>query len=201
MPLPVPHFFQCLVPTTTVAALAKCPTTFRPLAQRDFNAARTAIGAATVDDSNRQTAWKHWSTYTTQCNIDPWLRGQSKQTKQVYLLAFAARFRTGIFGKANQVGAQSVDKALRHVAQTLVLAGYEDPRKSYGSKDLDLPFRLLLKSYTNEDPPPRPQLALPVATITNAGAYYSPEYDALTRATADLVTTAFFFCYVLGNTL
>ena len=92
-----------------------------------------------------------------------------KHSQQEYLLAFAARVRTGIFGRAVQVGYQSVEKALRHVAQTLVLAGYDDPRKTLGSEHLDLPFQRLLRSYRHDNPVPKPQLALPVNTIEAAG--------------------------------
>jgi hypothetical protein len=127
------------------------------------------------------------------------MRYLDKPVRQTYLLAFAARVRTGIFGKAVQVGFQSVEKALRHVAQTLLLAGYDDPRWTYGAKELDLPFRHLLKGYKEADPASKPQLALPVITIERAGAYHQAPHDALTRATADLVTIAFFFLLRVGE--
>jgi hypothetical protein len=152
-----------------------------------------------VDDRARRTAWTNWIAYAQLCRIDPWMRYFEKALKQTYLIAFAARVRTGIFGHAVQVGFQSVEKALRHVAQTLLLAGYDDPRRTYGGKELDLPFRHLLKSYKDQDPAPRPQLALPVATIERAGAFYQAPNTALTRATADLVTTAFVFLLRVGE--
>lgn len=80
-----------------------------------------------------------------------------------------------------------------------MLAGYDDPRRTYGSKELDLAFRHLLKSFKDDDPPPQPQLALPVATIEYAGAYYQHPNTALTRASADLVTMAFFFLLRSGE--
>jgi hypothetical protein len=127
------------------------------------------------------------------------MRCLPKSLKQTYLLAFAARVRTGIFGNAIQVGFQSVEKALRHVAQTLLLVGFDDPRRTYGAKDLDLPFRHLLKSYRHQDPAPQPQLALPVTTVERAGSYYQAPNTARTRATADLVTIAFFFLLRVGE--
>jgi hypothetical protein len=169
------------------------------MVQRDLNAAWAAIGVATVDDTARRAAWVHWSNYAAQARIDPYLRYLPRPLKQTYLLAFAARVRTGIFGLALQVGAQSVEKALRHVAQTLVLAGFDDPRRTYGSKELDLPFRHLLKSYKDQDPAPKPQLALPVATIERAGAFHDAPNTPRTRATADLITTAFFFLLRVGE--
>jgi hypothetical protein len=85
------------------------------------------------------------------------------------------------------------------VAQTFVLAGYDDPRRTYGSKELDLPFRHLLKGYKEADPPPKPQLALPVVTVERAGAYYQAPHAPLTKATADLVTIGFFFLLRVGE--
>jgi hypothetical protein len=120
----------------------------------------------------RSTAWIHWTHYACKCRIDPWMQYHSKQSQQTYCIAFAARVRTGIFGNASQVGHQSVEKVLRHVAQTLLLAGYDDPRRTYRSKELDLPFRHLFKSYKNQDPAPQPQLAIPVLTIKRAAAYH-----------------------------
>jgi hypothetical protein len=85
------------------------------------------------------------------------------------------------------------------VAQTLVLAGYKDPRKTGGAKDLDLPFQRLLTSYRHDDPAPQSQLALPVNTIEAAGLHYQAPNDARTRAAADLVITAFFFLLRVGE--
>jgi integrase len=169
------------------------------LVQRDLNAAWAAIATATVDDQARTTAWHNWSTYARECGIDPWLRYHSKSSKQTYFLAFAARVRSGIFGNAVQVGHQTVEKAIRHVAQTLMLAGYDDPRRTYGAKELDLPFRHLLRSYKTQDPAPKPQLAIPVATIERAAEYHQAPNSLLTRATADLITIAFFFLLRVGE--
>jgi hypothetical protein len=79
--------------------------------------------------------------------------------------------RTGHFRRGKQVQQQSVEKALHHVGQALVLPGFPDPRRSYGAKELDLAFRHTLKSLKEADPVPKPQLALlPVETITAAAA-------------------------------
>jgi hypothetical protein len=168
------------------------------MVQRDNDAARAAIATATVDDTACKTAFANWTRYCRASGADPWLRGDSKAVKQERLLSFAARVRTGIFGHAVQVGHQSVEKALRYVAQTIVLAGDDDPRKTLGSSDLDLVFSRLLSSYHNEDPVPQPQLALPVNTVEAAGIHYQSN-DAQSRAAADLVTTAFFFLLRVGE--
>jgi hypothetical protein len=119
----------------------------------------------------------------------------AKSSKQTYFLAFAARVRSGIFGNAVQVGHQTVEKVLHHVAQTLLLAGYDDPRRTYGAKELDLPF----SSYKSQDLAPCPKLAILVATVEWAGAYHQAPNAPLTRVTTDLVTTAFFFLLQVGE--
>jgi hypothetical protein len=112
---------------------------------------------------------------------------------QTLLLAFAAQVRFGLFGKGKPVGHQTVEKALRHVAQTLQLAGYDDPRKTYRAKELDLQFRHLLKSYKDADPAPKPQFALPIPTIRTAASRYEPHHSPQDRAVSDLICVAYFF--------
>jgi hypothetical protein len=79
------------------------------------------------------------------------------------------------------------------------MAGYDDPRRSYGSKELDLPFRHLLKRYKDQDPAPKPQLAIPVATVEQASAYHLAPNAAREQVTADLISAAFFFLLRVGE--
>jgi hypothetical protein len=46
------------------------------------------------------------------------------------LLTFAVAVQEGKYGLGNQVKVQSVERALRHVAQRLVLDGHPDPRRA-----------------------------------------------------------------------
>lgn len=155
-----------------------------------------------MDGAVRATNWRWWSQYCTECGVDPWLRDTDATTRGQLLLGFAARTRTGYFGKGRQVGAQTVEKALRHVAQAFVLAGYPDPRRTAGSgsAELALPFTHLLKSYKDRDPVPRPQVALPVHAIQMASAArLDASAPARDRATADLIVMAFFFLLRVGE--
>ncbi len=120
------------------------------------------------------------------------MRDCSKPVQQQLLLGFAARVRRGYFGRETQVQSQTPETALRHVAQTLVLAGYPDPRRSYGSKDLDLPFSRLLRSYKTDDPAPKPHLALPVRPIQCAVPPYNNKGKLFDFAISDLLTISFF---------
>ena len=82
----------------------------------------------------------------------------------------------------------------------MVSRGYHDPRKLEPGKDLDKPFSDLFQQYGDADPPPRPQLALPVATVRwvpdQAGLH--PNQPWL-QAVADLITLAFFFLLRVGE--
>ena len=123
-----------------------------------------------MDDEARVHSWNAWLQYVAEWRQAPYLPDMSKHDQQEILLAFGARVRTGFFGKKRQVGAQSVEKAMRHVAQTLVLAGFTDPRRTSGARELDLPFSRMTKTMRDSDPAPRPQLALPVVCITASAA-------------------------------
>jgi hypothetical protein len=69
---------------------------------------------------------------------DTYLLECTKPVQQQLLISFAARVWWGYYGCGLKVQAQTPETALRHVVKTLVLAGYLDARRSYGSKDLDL---------------------------------------------------------------
>jgi hypothetical protein len=89
-------------------------------------------------------------------------------------------------------------KALRHVAQKLVLDGHPDPRKaSPAQQSLDLPISRLLKSFGDRGPPAEPKLAIPIYTITAISEQYrwNPHLDAV----ADLITIAFFYLLRVGE--
>lgn len=146
-----------------------------------------------MDDQLRAKNWQSWLEYASDARCDPYLQQLSKTVQQNLLIGFTARVRRGYFGRGTQVQAQTPETALRHVAQTIVLAGYADPRKSYGSKDLDLPFSRLLKTYKCDDPAPKPQLALPARAIRCITEYYYNKNTPWATAVADLITIAFFF--------
>ena len=180
--------------------MATCQPTARAALQCDFDAARAALDAATVDNAARTTSWRWWDRYCTECGTDPWLRDTTPATRCQLLLGFAARTRTGSFGKGRQVGAQTVEKALRHVAQAFVLEGYPDPRRTGAGSDLALPFTHILKSFRDRDPAPKPQVALPVHAIALAAAARNdPTASPRETATAHLVVMAFYFLLRVGE--
>jgi hypothetical protein len=67
-----------------------------------------------------------WSTAPTPA-ATPYVQDSSATIQQHLLIGFAAQNRRGYYGRGLQVGAQTPETALRHVAQTIVLAGYSVP--------------------------------------------------------------------------
>jgi len=130
--------------------------------QRLRNAAWEAIGTATVDGSERHRYWKAWQMH---CGLYQDATGeiQAPHILKDRLLTFAVAVREGQYGKGHQIQVQSVEFALRAITQKYVLDGYPDPRcASPTQQSLDLPITHLLKKYGNEDPPPKPKLAVPI---------------------------------------
>ena len=62
---------------------------------------------------------------------------------------------------------QSADVALLAAAQTIVMAGHPDPRRTYNHKELDPSFHDLMAAYKNEDRRPQPELAVPVEVVAS----------------------------------
>jgi hypothetical protein len=161
------------------------------------NIAWEAIGTATVDRTKCDCYWRAWRAH---CRLYPKDRGSgptaSERTDQ--LLTFAVAMQEGQYGLGDQVNAQSVNQALRHVAQRLVLDGHPDPRQaSPGQHSLDLPIAWLIKKFWDKDPPPQPKLAIPISTITALSKNYrmTPHLEAVT----DLVIIALFYLLQVGE--
>ncbi len=108
------------------------------------------------------------------------------------LLTFAVAVREGQYGLGATVQVQSVERALWHIAQRIILDGHPDPRKaSPAQQHLDLLIAQLLKSFHDDDPPPQPKLALPVSTIDAISRNYW--WTVHQHAVADLVIIGFFY--------
>ena len=83
----------------------------------------------------------------------------------------------------------------------MVSRGFRDPRcLNRHSEALDKCFQDLFRKWQDADPPPQPQLALPVPTIKwfSTVAATSPAFPWL-QAVADLIILAFFFLLRVGE--
>jgi len=116
------------------------------------------------------------------------------------LASFAVGVRQGDFGRGYRVTAQSVDRAIRAVGQTIQLAGRQDPTKVPGGRERIIQLRRLLEAFRREDPPPKPQLAVPVTVIEHLQRVAAASgRSGAAAAVADLATIAFFFLLRVGE--
>ena len=131
--------------------------------QSDFRAGWTAVEHGVVDANNetRRKFWKDWCNYIAPFHISPYL-DEPGTDNILILVGFAERVRTGYFGRGKAVGVQQVTVALRAVGKTCKLAGKPNPVYRAEQKYL-LPIERQVECYRREDPPPVPELAVPVA--------------------------------------
>ncbi len=148
-----------------------------------------------MDGSKRERYWRAWKTY---CCLFPQAGNKWASIVTDQLLTFAVAVREGQYGLGALVKVQSVEKALRHVTQRLVLDGHPNPRRASPAQQLlDLPISRLIKKYRDEDPPAEPKLAIPISTITAIATNYW--WNTHLDAAVDLVIIAFFYLLRVGE--
>ncbi len=120
------------------------------------NIAWKAVGTATVDGTKRTRYWRAW---TRHCQLYESVIGRQPldQDTTDRLLTFAVAVREGKYGLENQVKVQSVERALRHITQKLVLDGHPDPRRaSPAQHSLNLLIAWIIISFGMKIPWPSP---------------------------------------------
>jgi hypothetical protein len=146
----------------------------------------------------RQKYWKHWVEYTKAFNQDPLLNNLDELQKLVILTAFAARVRSGYFGRGTQVRVPSVTEALSAVAKTLQLAGKPSPiHEAEGV--YKIPVARLVEGYRRQDPPSVPQLAIPLSVAQEMQQRGYRSNCKIKQATGDLGLIAFYYLLRVGE--
>ncbi len=98
------------------------------------------ISSATVDGTERDTCWKAWTMHCG-CHYSSSCGSQAMKNITDHLLTFAVAVQEGQYRLGATVQVQSVERALWHVAQRLILDGHPDTRKaSPAQQHFDLPI-------------------------------------------------------------
>jgi hypothetical protein len=123
---------------------------------------RTIADGVTAQSAKaRKKYWKHWTTYCTSCNTDPYLTDLTTCEKTVIITAFAGRVRTRAYGLGNQVGVQTVTQALSVITKTCQLVGQPSPVIEKEGEYI-VPVKQVVEGFRCLDPPSIPQMAVPV---------------------------------------
>ena len=158
----------------------------------------STLGVTPQTTKTREKYWNHWRQYAAQCHIDPWLTNTSPLERDITINAFAARVRSGFYGRGAQVKVQSVNDALSAISKTIELAGQPSPLYREANK-YQLSTERLCEGFRREDPPAVPQLAVPVSIVNHCYKSSLLTNDALTAAAGQLTIIAFYYLLRVGE--
>ena len=178
------------------------PTHLRDSYARDFRLADDAFYAGRLEATSRgrKKYWDHWQQYTAPVGVDPYLQDASFQKRIRLLSGFAARVRTGYYGKGNQVKNCTVSSALTAIGQTIALACDANPIKAVGSERLLPRLQIMLDGYRKADPPTRKKLPVQADVVELlVDAAYKNGQNPGQQATADLSMIAFYYLLRVGE--
>ena len=165
----------------------------------DVLSAWRAIDAGTTPTTakTREKYWAAWCRYCSKWNQDPYLQGLEPLEATIIVSAFAARVRTGFYGRGNEVKVPSVCDAIAAISTSIKLVGKQVPFKE--AEDFTLPVKRMLEGMRRDDAPPVPQLAVPVAVVAEAYRHGEKSKCPKQKAVGQLCLIAFFYLLRVGE--
>ncbi len=160
----------------------------------DFDVAQETVlaGVSPGRAASGATAWSKWIAFTSDLGIDPFL--QTFNNKIPFLQIFAQRVHSGELAvRGNPLWARSAEDYIRHVAQTFLNLGANDPRLNSAYK-IDFCLQRTLAAWKLTDPAPLRVKPIPISVIRRIATLATENTgDDTSRAAADMVIIAFFF--------
>ena len=130
--------------------------------------------------------------------MDKFLEKCSQQEKIIIITAFAARVRTGHYGKGTTVRASSVAQALAAISKTFELAGKQSPVYQT-EKVYKAAVARQMEGYKRCDPPSTPQLAVPIMVPEECQRQAYTTKNPVLKAVGDLSIIAFYYLLRVGE--
>jgi hypothetical protein len=155
-------------------------------------------GVVAKNSQRREKYWGHWEQYCEAYNKHPHLTDCTSSEQIVIITAFAARVRTGYYGKGETVKVQSVQDALAAISKTIELAGQPSPIYK-AEKTYKVPVARLVEGFRRQDPAAIPQIAVPIAVPTQALKTAQASPCPKRQAIGDLCIIAFFYLLRVGE--
>ena len=132
--------------------------------------------------------------------LDPYLQNTTITTSTRALTGFAARVRSGYYGRGRKITAPAVNSALTAIGQTIAMATGINPTKQHGSDKLIPRLTQILDGWKKEDPPTLKKLPvevdIPEYIVSLGNTVLSTELD---RAVGDLTLIAFYYLLRVGE--
>ena len=164
--------------------------------RRDFGIAQKTVtsGVSAGRAKSADTSWRQWTEFTDSLGLDPFL--EAFEDKVPILQVFGQRVRSGeLAADGNPIRARSVEDYIRHVAQTFLHVGTDDPRLNTAG-NIDFRLNRTYASWKKVDPPPNRVKPIPISVIRRIAFIaqtLDPSVSPLLCATADMIIIAFFF--------
>jgi hypothetical protein len=167
---------------------------------RDFGIAQETVlaGVSPGRAASGATAWSKWIDFTRDLGINPFL--QTFNDKVPFLQIFAQRVHSGeLAARGNPLQSGSAEDYVRHVAQTFLNLGADDPRLNSAFK-IDFRLQCTLAAWKITDPAPLRVKPIPISVIRRIAVMATSDTgDDTYHAAADMVIIAFFFLLRLGE--
>jgi hypothetical protein len=176
------------------------PLNRKAVLARDIMSAWKAIGHGVVaaNSKKREKYWTFWENYCSAFNKHPHLTDCSPTQQILILTAFAARVRTGYYGKGETVKVQTVQDALAAISKTIELAGQPSPVYK-AEKTYKVPVARLVEGMRRQDPQAVAQIAVPIAIPNEVLRVAQSSSCAKHQAIGDLCIIAFFYLLRVGE--
>ena len=180
--------------------MERVPIPFKTLVQSDILLVWQAIdsGVVVATSKSRIRYWNHWKSYSSQFQISPFLTDVPPLERDIIVTAFAARVRTGYYGRGNQVATGEVRTALAAITKTIELVGERSPLYRADNK-YNLQIERCVEGMRRQDPPATPQLALPVKVVSALHQRAQSTTSTKLQAISDLASIAFFYLLRVGE--
>ena len=137
------------------------------------------------------TAWSKWIEFTNNLGLDPFL--QAFQDKVPFLQVFAHRIHIGqLAASGNPVRSRTAEDYVRHIGQTFLHVGANDPRLN-SAHTIDFRLQRTLKAWKNCDPAPDRVKPIPIQVIRRIAFLAQSSPDPTLAAAADMIIIAFFY--------
>lgn len=156
------------------------------------------LGVVAATTKTRKRYWRHWCRYTAALFVDPLLQNTDPIIRDTVLTGFAARVRTGHYGKGRQIKVQGVADALSAISKTIELAGLPSPVYRH-HQVYTLAIQRCIEGMRRQDPPAVPQIAVPITVpnfLCTAGAAST---NTKAKAIGDLTLIAFYYLLRVGE--
>ena len=149
---------------------------------------------------SREKYWKNWMSYVAPLGVDPYLQETHYEHRARALSGFAARVRTGAYGRGKQVSVGRVSSAISAIGTTISLATGTNPTKLDNTDHLIPRLSHMFTGWKKEDPPTLKKLPVEAdipELLSQLGAQLSA--NELDKAIGDLTIIAFYYLLRVGE--